>query len=226
MGLFDNPEYFAANVEALKNVEATEPGLITYESTTKVVQNSSLIKTASSISINETQKVSISRNFNENFVLAPLLPEDHKSPLSITTLQPTAKNGSLIIKILLTLCFGSMINQCLIYSFAFTLINFVSNQKKPEYAIPHCALGIIVPIGFVVMVYFIWRPTSKSIFIISSILLAQLILFSLYPYLSHGSLKDGNCKSECQKDYFAALIIFLVHLLSIILAYCQFYLIK
>jgi hypothetical protein len=198
MGLFDNPEFFQPE-KPLKSIN-------------DVVTNTSHIGIPMTQS-NHLHSIESKKNVSEN------LPETGAPPQNMKLL---------IIKIILTLCFGCLINQLTVHLLVFTLINIYygveKSERKQSIQIVYCILGGLSSVYLTILLLFFWRTTKRWLRLIVLILLAQLVCVCAYPILIYEDFQVDTCKksTECVKNFSAALFMVLTHLASIVLVIWEY----
>jgi hypothetical protein len=237
MGLFDNPEYFRANAINENNSSTAHESLMIIESSPVNASN----ENHQQESIKSSSEMIGMKKYDEKMASTPLLCE---KGIENVNNEYGCKRSLLIVKIILTVIFGSLINQSVSFLLPFSLIQFNRQTDMGNWRWIYLLYSIISgmsALSYSFFIYFIWRPKKKWLYLVSAILSAQLVLYGLYfifkinKYINDHKNKT-NETSTTPSVYFKDItnsqtivcdsILNVVQLISIILVFIETRLIK
>ena len=232
MGLFDNPEYFRANAINENNSSTAHESLMIIESSPVNASN----ENHQQESIKSSIEMIGMKKYDEKMASTPLLCE---KGIENVNNEYGCKRSLLIVKIILTVIFGSLINQSVSFLLPFSLIQ-LSRDAEIIYWFFSIISGMSA-LSYSFFIYFIWRPKKKWLYLVSAILSTQLVLYGLYvgfkirKYDNDHQNKTNETLSKISsylKDIqnsqtvVCDSILNVVQLISIILVFIETYLIK
>jgi hypothetical protein len=222
MGLFDNPEYFRANAINENNSSTAHESLMIIESSPVNASN----ENHQQESIKSSIEMIGMKKYDEKMASTPLLCE---KGIENVNNEYGCKRSLLIVKIILTVIFGSLINQSVSFLLPFSLIQYIN--KKWIYLLFSIISGMSA-LSYSFFIYFIWRPKKKWLYLVSAILSTQLVSYGFYAYFKYDEFRIKT--NETLSDYLekkpqtvvSDSILLVVQLISIILVFIETYLIK
>ena len=214
MGLFDNPEYFRSIAEAAKQ-----------NNNSRASESLTIVEIPQTCLTEIVSSKELSKNLDEKLPSTPLLDE----PTEIKVIE--SANGLLIVKIVLSTLFGSLINQSVVCFLAFGLIDLLEKSEEMkanshQYAVNmiYCAVGVISALYYSLTLFIIWRPNRKLLLFVSIILFVQLIAFLIY-IIGPSFLLNSQKQVELKTKISSAIMI-LFQLVSFVLVLYERNLIK
>lgn len=255
MGLFDNPEYFRANVADFskeKSASSVHDSLVIKENSTNALtaQKQQLQQTSSNELIMMTK-------YDDKLASTPLLCEKSKCTeivKSSSVTEQKSKKSLLIVKIILSVIFGNLINQSISYLFAIGLIKFINHTPNNNFTSTHSStpnkfsdvydiieviffvFGFVSTLFYSLAVFWVWRPSRTSLIIVLVVSTTQLVIYGLHILFNiikvfHGIPNSDKIFSyfsnnENHTDIFFDFFLMIIQFISIIFISCEICLIK
>lgn len=248
MGLFDNPRYFLpatktvdsdhSKVEVLRlqrapNIQSTNASTSTTVNETNFGDKTKSTSAISEQSFVNNQYTSFTNPYDEHIITTTSSKRNDKSvQLSSTKLSNETKMCLSIVKIVITLCIGYLVNHAIVFLLAYTIINMryqvQANEKSDIGQYLYCFQTILSVIYYAILLFCVWKPTKLKLAASALIRFMHIAIILVYPFIVYKQFSIETCQNsnQCVKEMLIICVMSLTDIVLIVLILIERHLIK